>query len=95
MPPPRLTTAPSATVQAITGFDSFAAAGQPACVANNSALVGYMAHSHPLVPVRVLPTRSTSTLLDEVLAGTCAGATVNELTARYALTTADPTGRLW
>ena len=78
--------------QLITQFDDFASTGLPACVANNSAHLQFMASTYPSIPLRVVGPEVTD-MLDAVLAGVCYGGVANEVEMRWPTNQGDPQGK--
>ena len=73
---------PSPT-QIITGFDSFASQGLPACVRNNSVHLQFMASIYPQIQLTVTGTQTVD-VLNAVLNKECFGGMANEARTRSA-----------
>ena len=71
---------PSPT-QIITGFDSFASQGLPACVRNNSVHLQFMASIYPQIQLTVTGTQTVD-VLNAVLNNECFGGMANEARTR-------------
>ena len=84
----KLATPPTA-VQLITGFDAFAALGEPMCIRNSATYVAFTKVVYPQIQT-ILAGPDTVDVLNGVQNGTCKGGMVNEIELRYAFGEGDP-----